>query len=129
MPFQIKPASYPDLDALADVLVKAHVNDALFQELFLKVPHEVRVTWYADAFRKTWEEKWMRYYKVVELETRYASLYYSNWSCFSYLREPLCESFYENSFFCIPQHQGNLFALHFRLLVVNQFANRLRKLV
>ena len=73
MAFQIKPASYSDLDAVADVLVKAHVNDKLFQHLFLRVSHEVRVTWYGDAFRKTWEEKWMRYYKVVELETRYAS--------------------------------------------------------
>jgi hypothetical protein len=77
MPFQIRPASYSDLDTLADVLVKAHVNDKLFQQLFLRVPHKVRVTWYADAFRKTWEEKWMRYFKVVELETRYASLLYS----------------------------------------------------
>jgi hypothetical protein len=46
--------------------------------LFLRVPHELRVTWYADAFRKTWEEKWIRYYKVVELQTRYASLHYSD---------------------------------------------------
>lgn len=70
MAFQIKEASHSDLDTLADVLVEAHVNDRLFQQLFLKVPQEARVTWYADAFRKAWEAKWMRYYNVVELETR-----------------------------------------------------------
>jgi hypothetical protein len=79
MTFQTKPASNSDLDTLADVLVKAHANDTLFQRLLLRVPHELRVTWYADAFRMTWEEKWIRYYKVVELETRYASLHYSDW--------------------------------------------------
>lgn len=73
MPFQVEPASYADLDILADVLVKAHANDKLFQQLFPRVPHEVRVTWYADAFRKTWEKKWMRYYKVVDVETRSVS--------------------------------------------------------
>jgi hypothetical protein len=70
MAFQIKLASLSDLDILADVLVKAHVNDELFQHLFRNVPHEARVTWYADAFRKTWAEEWMRYYKIVELESR-----------------------------------------------------------
>lgn len=53
MAFKGEPVSYADLDTLADVLVKTHANDKLFQQLFLKVPHEVQVAWYADAFRKT----------------------------------------------------------------------------
>jgi len=52
MTLQIKPARYSDLDALADVLVKAHANDKLFQQLFLTVPHEQRVAWYADAIQE-----------------------------------------------------------------------------
>jgi hypothetical protein len=91
MAFQLKPAGYSDLDAIADVLVKAHANDKLFQQLFLRVPHELRVAWYADAFRKTWEEKWMRYYKVVDLKTGYASLHYSDVCLFHFvMRTSVC---------------------------------------
>ena len=70
MVFQTQPATFSDLEVLADVLVNAHATDRLFEQLMLGVPHEMRVKWYADAFRKTWGEKWVRYYKVVELETR-----------------------------------------------------------
>lgn len=73
MGFQIQPAAYTDLDTLADVLVNAHVIDRFFEQLMPKVSHESRVKWYADSFRRTWELKWMKYYKVVELETKYVS--------------------------------------------------------
>jgi hypothetical protein len=73
MVFQIQAATYSDLNDLADVLVKAHSIDRLFEQLMPRVPYDAQVKWYADAFRKTWEEKWVRYYKAVDSETKYAS--------------------------------------------------------
>jgi hypothetical protein len=101
MPFQVEPASYADLDILADVLVRAHVNDKLFQQLFPRVPHEVQVTWYADAFRKTWE-KWMRYYKVVEVETRFVSFLCYDLGFSPSLMDPFSHSFQKNPYFSTP---------------------------
>jgi hypothetical protein len=74
MPFQVQPASYSDLDALADVMVSAHVEDELVTKMMENVPHEVHVKWYADAFRKVWEgETWAHYFKVVEEQSRQVS--------------------------------------------------------
>ena len=89
MVFQIQPATYSDLDAIADVLVKAHAIDRLFEQLMPRAPHDLRVKWYANAFRKTWEEKWMRFYKVVDSEIKLASFLHS--SLFSYLIKILYE--------------------------------------
>jgi hypothetical protein len=71
MPFQVLPASYSDLDALADVMISAHVEDELVTKMMENVPHGVHVKWYADAFRKVWEEEsWAHYFKVVEERSR-----------------------------------------------------------
>ncbi len=71
MAFQVLPASYADLDTLADVMVSAHVKDELVTKMMGDVPHQEHVKWYADAFRKVWEEEtWAHYFKVVETKSR-----------------------------------------------------------
>lgn len=70
MAFQVQPATYLDLDALAEVIVSAHVKDELVPTMMGKVAHEVQVKWYADALRKVWEEKSVHYFKAVEMESR-----------------------------------------------------------
>lgn len=68
MAFQVQPATYADLDALADVIVAAHVKDEIVPMMMGKVPHEEQVKWYADALRKTWkEDQGARYYKATEI--------------------------------------------------------------
>lgn len=69
MAFQVQPASYSDLDELADIIVSAHVNDELFPAMMGKVPHDVQVKWYADEFRKVWEDESSRYFKVTETQS------------------------------------------------------------
>ena len=70
MAFQVQPATYSDLDALAEVIVLAHVKDELVPTMMGKVAHEVQVKWYANAFRKVWKEKWVHYFKAVEMDSQ-----------------------------------------------------------
>jgi hypothetical protein len=68
MAFQVQPATYSDLDALANVIVAAHVKDEMVSMMMENVPYEVQVKWYADALKKVWkEDKGARYYKVIEM--------------------------------------------------------------
>jgi hypothetical protein len=122
MPFRVEPASYADLDILADVLVKAHVNDKLFQQLFPRVPHGMRVTWYADAFRKTWEKKWIRYYKVVDVETRSVSFLCYDLGLSPFLMGPFPHSFQKNPYFSTLSTTKQLIHLHSFDYLTNRFA-------
>lgn len=75
MKFQAQPATHADLDVIAAVVVDAHVDDSVFTKLMPGTPREGLVKWYADAFRKVWDEqRWIQYYKVVEIETGYVRL-------------------------------------------------------
>jgi hypothetical protein len=75
MAFQAEAANYSDLDSIAEIMVDAHVSDNVFVKLMPGVSQKTLVKWYADAFRKVWDEqKWVKYYKVVELETGYVYL-------------------------------------------------------
>ena len=71
MAFQIQPATFSDLDCLAEVIVSAHVKDEMLPIMMGKVPHHEQVEWYADSLRKVWEEdEEARYYKAIETGTQ-----------------------------------------------------------
>ncbi len=68
--FQLFPATYQDLDTLAEVLVIAHHKDAVVGHLMPNAGHEAEVKFYADSYRSVWEhEKGAKYFKVVDSET------------------------------------------------------------
>jgi hypothetical protein len=71
MAFQVQPATYADLDILADIIVTAHVKDELVPIMMSNVKHEIQVRWYGDALRKVWgNDKGARYYKAVDLRSQ-----------------------------------------------------------
>ena len=66
MAFQVQPATHADLHELAKILVSAHVEDELVAVMMGAVPYAAQVEWYADEFRKVWQDKSALYYKVTE---------------------------------------------------------------
>jgi hypothetical protein len=70
MAFQVEPATYSDLDALAEVIVSAHVKDELVPTMMRHVSHDAQVKWYADALRNVWGDKWVHHYKATEVASQ-----------------------------------------------------------